>query len=133
MIYLPDTNALSAYMRGANAALVARTQEAFLRNELRLSVIVLAEREFGVLKGGGAALRKRLQALEELLPVEPFTREDARRYATIRLHLEARGQSIGPYDTLIAAQALRLKATLVTRNTREFSRVPELRVENWEI
>jgi tRNA(fMet)-specific endonuclease VapC len=132
MLYLPDTNALSAYMRGANAALVARTQEAFLRNELRLSVIVLAEREFGVLKGGGAALRRRLQALEELLPIEPFTREDARRYATIRLHLESRGQGIGPFDTLIAAQALRLKATVVTRNTREFSRVPDLRVENWE-
>jgi tRNA(fMet)-specific endonuclease VapC len=132
MLFLPDTNAVSAYMRGQNDALVRRMQEAFARDELRLSVIVLAEREFGVLKGGGAALRRRLLALEELVPVEPFTREDARRYATIRLHLESRAQGIGPFDTLIAAQGLRLRATVVTRNVREFSRVPGLVVENWE-
>ncbi len=132
MLYLPDTNAVSAYMRGSDPALVKRFQDAFVRDELRLSVIVLAEREFGVLKGGGSALRKRLQAMEELLTVEPFTREDARRYATIRHQLEARGQGIGPFDTLIAAQAVRLKASVVTRNVREFSRVPGLAVENWE-
>ncbi|MBI2515685.1 MAG: type II toxin-antitoxin system VapC family toxin [Opitutae bacterium] len=132
MLYLPDTNAISAYMRGASAALVGRMQQAFVRDELRLSVVVLAEREFGVLKGGGATQRRRLQALEALLIVEPFTRDDARRYASIRLHLETRGQGIGPFDTLIAAQALRLGATVVTRNVREFSRVPGLAVENWE-
>lgn len=132
MLYLPDTNAISAYMRGANPTLVGRMQAAFVREELRLSVIVLAEREFGVLKGGGATQRRKLQALEELLTVEPFTREDARRYAAIRQQLETRGQGIGPFDTLIAAQALRLRATVVTRNVREFSRVPGLAVENWE-
>jgi len=132
MLYLPDTNAVSAYMRGSNAGLVNRMQAAFVREELRLSVIVLAEREFGVLKGGGTALRRKLEALEELLTVEPFIREDARRYANIRQQLEARGQGIGPFDTLIAAQALRLKATIVTRNVREFGRVPGLTVENWE-
>ena len=132
MLYLPDTNAISAYMRGSSAALVGRMQQAFLRDELRLSVVVLAEREFGVLKGGGAALRRKLQTLEQLILVEPFTREDARRYAAIRLHLEARAQGIGPFDTLIAAQAVRLGATVVTRNVREFSRVPGLTVENWE-
>ncbi|MBI2513789.1 MAG: PIN domain-containing protein [Opitutae bacterium] len=132
MLYLPDTNAISAYMRGSNTALVRRMQDAFTHDELRLSVIVLAEREFSVLKGGGTALRRKFQTLEELLPVESFTREDAHRYATIRLHLATRAQGIGPFDTLIAAQALRLKATVVTRNTREFSRVPGLEVENWE-
>ena len=132
MLFLPDTNAISAYMRGSSPALSKRMQAAFVREELRLSVIVLAEREFGVLKGGGAAQRRKLQALEELLTIEPFTREDARRYAAIRQQLEARGQGIGPFDTLIAAQALRLKATVVTRNVREFSRVAGLAVENWE-
>lgn len=133
MLYLPDTNAVSAYMRGVNPGLVARMQSAFVREELRLSVIVLAEREFGVIKGGNVAQRRKLQALEQLLNVEPFTREDARRYATLRHQLEARGQGIGPFDTLIAAQALRLGATVVTRNVREFGRVPGLAVENWEM
>lgn len=132
MLYLPDTNAISAYMRGGNSVLVERMQAAFVQEGLRLSVIVLAEREFGVIKGGNAAQRRKLQSLENLLTVEPFTREDARRYATIRHQLESRGLGIGPYDTLIAAQALRLGATVVTRNVREFSRVSGLLVENWE-
>ena len=132
MLYLPDTNAISAYMRGGNSGLVERMQVAFVKEELRLSVIVLAEREFGVIKGGSAAQRRKLQALEQLLTIEPFTREDARRYATIRHQLESRGQGIGPFDTLIAAQALRLGATVVTRNLREFARVAGLLVENWE-
>lgn len=133
MLYLPDTNAISAYMRGTSAGLVKQMQAAFVRDELRLSVIVLAEREFGVVKGGNAAQRRKLQLLEQLIAVESFTREDARRYATIRHQLEARGQGIGPFDTLIAAQALRLGATVVTRNVREFGRVAGLLVENWEL
>ena len=46
--------------------------------------------------------------------------------------LESRGVGIGPMDTLIAAQALRLGATVITRNVREFGRVPGLKVENWQ-
>jgi len=52
--------------------------------------------------------------------------------AAIRHDLEACGQGIGPLDTLIAAQARRLGATVVTRNVREVQRVPGLLVENWE-
>ena len=130
MIYLPDTNAVSAYMRGDNPTLVRRMRENF--GELCLSVIVLAEREFGVTKGTNAGNRLKLAELAQCLPVEPFTREDSTHYAAIRHDLEARGEGIGPMDTLIAAQALRLGATVVTRNTREFARVPGLQVINWE-
>ncbi|WP_438479620.1 type II toxin-antitoxin system VapC family toxin [Oleiharenicola lentus] len=133
MLYLPDTNAISAYMRGTNDGLVAQMQAAFVKEELRLSVIVLAEREFGLVKGGTAAQRRKLQTLEQLLIVEPFTRADASHYAKIRHQLESRGQGIGPFDTLIVAQALRLGATVVTRNVGEFNRIAGLRVENWEI
>lgn len=129
MIYLPDTNTLSAYMRGSPEKLVKRMQETF--GELRLSVVVLAERELGVTKGTSAQARLLLARLADLLPVEPFTREDATHYAAIRHDLESRGQGIGPLDTLIAAQARRLGAKLVTRNVREFQRVPGLLVENW--
>ena len=130
MIYLPDTNTLSAYMRGEPAKLVQRLQDGFA--DLRLSVVVLAEREFGVTKGNSAQARLMLARLAELMPIEPFTREDATHYAAIRHDLEARGQGIGPMDTMIAAQARRLGATVVTRNMREFQRVPGLRVENWQ-
>lgn len=130
-MYLPDTNAISAYMRGDKPKLVQKMSENF--GELCLSVIVLAEREFGVTKGTSETNRLRLAELAQCLPVEPFTREDSAHYAAIRHDLEARGEGIGPMDTLIAAQALRMGATVVTRNTREFGRVPGLKVENWEI
>lgn len=129
MTYLPDTNAISAYMRGDNAKLVERMQAHF--GELYLSVIVLAEREFGVTKGTSAHARLKLAELAQTLPVESFTRDDCMHYAAIRHDLEARGMGIGPMDTLIAAQALRLGATLVTRNLGEFRRVSGLKVENW--
>jgi tRNA(fMet)-specific endonuclease VapC len=130
MIYLPDTNAVSAYMRGDNPKVVERMRNSF--GELCLSVIVLAEREFGVAKGSNSNARLKLAELAQTLPVEPFTREDSTHYAAIRHDLEARGAGIGPMDTLIAAQALRLGATVVTRNTREFGRVTGLKVENWQ-
>jgi len=130
MTYLPDTNAVSAYMRGDNPKLVEKMQESF--GVLRLSVIVLAERDFGVTKGSNAHARLKLAELAQTLPVEPFTRDDSTRYAAIRHDLEARGAGIGPMDTLIAAQALRLGATIVTRNVREFGRVPGLKIENWQ-
>lgn len=130
MTYLPDTNAISAYMRGDNPKLVDKMRDSF--GELCLSVIVLAEREFGVTKGTNANARIRLAELAQTIPVEPFTRDDCTHYAAIRHDLEARGTGIGPMDTLIAAQALRLGATVVTRNVREFERVSGLRVENWQ-
>ena len=130
MIYLPDTNAVSAYMRGDNLKLVEKMRDSF--GELCLSVIVLAEREFGVTKGTNANARLQLAELAQTLPVEPFTRADSTHYAAIRHDLEARGAGIGPMDTLIAAQALRLGATVVTRNVREFERVSGLKIENWQ-
>jgi tRNA(fMet)-specific endonuclease VapC len=130
MTYLPDTNAISAYMRGDDPKLVDKMRDSF--GELCLSVIVLAEREFGVTKGSNANARMRLAELAQTIPVEPFTRDDCTHYAAIRHDLEARGEGIGPMDTLIAAQALRLGATIVTRNVREFERVSGLKVENWQ-
>jgi tRNA(fMet)-specific endonuclease VapC len=130
MTYLPDTNAVSAYMRGDDLKLAEKMRDAF--GELCLSLIVLAGREFGVTKGTNANARLKLAELAQTLPVEPFTRDDSTHNAAIRHDLEARGVGIGPIDTLIAAQALRLGATVVTRNVREFGRVSGLKVENWQ-
>ena len=131
MIYLPDTNVFSVYLRGGDAPLTARMQTEF--SALRLSVLVVAEREYGIIRHeAGRRYRIRFEELIDALPVEPFTREDAGHYARIRVALEKRGQGIGPVDTLIAAQAVRLGATMVTRNVREFSRVPGLTCENWQ-
>ena len=65
------------------------------------------------------------------IALSAFAEEDAREAADIRAHLKRQGTPIGPYDLLIAAQARRSGATLVTANTSEFERVPGLAVVNW--
>ena len=131
MIYLPDTNAVSNFLRGNNPALTARMHQEF--PYLRLSALVVAEREFGSLHHrSGLKYRRAFEALVSSVPIEAFSREDAAHYAELRSYLEKRGQGIGPIDTLIAAQALRLGATVVTHNAKEFSRVPGLHVEDWQ-
>ena len=76
-------------------------------------------------------LKARLEALLRSLPILPFGEADARAAARIRADLETVGKPIGPHDVLIAATALAHRATLVTRNLREFRRVKGLRVEDW--
>jgi len=61
----------------------------------------------------------------------PFETEDAQEAGDVRVALANAGTPIGPYDVLIAAQARRRGATLVTANVREFARVPGLKTENW--
>lgn len=134
MLYLPDTNAFSRFLRASDHALVDRMTEH--RADLRLSVLVLAELEYGAAKSADVpAFRQRVTTLRALVEVVPFSDEDALHYGKIRAHLETlkpNALPIGGTDMLIAAQALRLRATLVTGNVKEFNRVPGLKVENWQ-
>lgn len=68
-----------------------------------------------------------------LLPLEiaDFSVNNTLAYGEIRANLDKQGRPIRPLDTLIAAHALSLDVLLVTNNTREFARVPGLRVEDW--
>jgi tRNA(fMet)-specific endonuclease VapC len=102
------------------------------RSDVAVSVITEAELRTGAAKSAAAA--KTLRAVENfLMPIEivDFLSIDAASYATIRAKLERAGTPIGPLDTLIAAQAVARKLTLVSNNEREFRRVSGLRVENW--
>jgi tRNA(fMet)-specific endonuclease VapC len=100
--------------------------------DVALSVISEAELRTGAAKSTAAAKTTRL--LENFLrplTVLEFTSDDALAYAEIRARLERAGAPIGPLDTLIAAQAVARKLTLVSNNLREFKRVVGLRLENW--
>ncbi len=131
MIYLPDTNAISVFLRGQDAQLNQLMTENW--EDLRLSTIVIAEREYGIIRHkSGQRYRDRFEGMVKLLPQIDFNREDATQYASIRTKLERVGRGIGPMDTLIAAQALRLGATVVTHNLAEFKRVPKLKVVDWQ-
>ncbi|MEO6246564.1 MAG: type II toxin-antitoxin system VapC family toxin [Opitutaceae bacterium] len=95
MIFLPDTNAVSNFLRGASPSLAAKMQAEF--SHLRLSALVVAEREFGIVHhASGRRFRREFDELVATVPVEPFIREDARIYAQLRATLEKRGQGIGP-------------------------------------
>jgi len=99
-----------------------------------ISSLSTAELYFGIEKS--ERREHNLDVLERfLLPltVYPFGYQASKIYGRLRVSLEQRGTPIGPFDTLIAAHALSLDAVLVTNNTREFSRVPGLRLEDWTL
>ena len=100
---------------------------------LFVSSIVIFELRFGIAKSRRKIENKaRLeQFLSGSVGLVPFDADDAAAAGAIRAALEKAGTPIGPYDILIAGQALRHGATLVTANTREFDRVPGLKVEDW--
>jgi tRNA(fMet)-specific endonuclease VapC len=105
------------------------------QGDLALSVIVLFELHYGI---ANSARRKenteRLALfLQAPITVLPFDPADAQEAGEIRAVLKRAGALIGPYDLMIAAQARRRSALLVTANTSEFARVPGLKTADWSI
>lgn len=98
-----------------------------------IPAIVLFEMWYGINKS--ARRQTNMTDLSDFLALDvtpwPFESEDAEEAGDIRAVLERAGTPIGPYDILIAAQARRRGATLVTANEREFARVPGLKTEDW--
>jgi tRNA(fMet)-specific endonuclease VapC len=128
-MFLLDTYAVIAALRG-NAALLARIHER-RPPEVAISSIVAHELYYGAFKG--KRIEENLATVDALqFEMLDFDREDARCAGEIRAALSEKGETIGPYDVLIAGQALSRGLILVTRNTREFSRVTDLRLEDWE-
>ena len=100
--------------------------------DVLISSITAAELEFGIAKSRrGAENRNRYGLFIARFEIAPFDERAAAAYGPMRAMLEAGGTPIGPLDTLIAAHALSLNATLMTNNLREFSRVDKLKIENW--
>ncbi len=127
-----DTSTVVDFLRKPPAALIARVAEATSAGELSISAVVLFELANGALRHGRPRDQARLNAfLEGGVVVWPFDDDDAWEAARVRSSLEADGRGIGPFDTLIAGQALAKGLVLVTSNTREFSRVSGLRLEDW--
>lgn len=133
MPYLLDTNICIYVIRKRHKGVIERFRQHSL-NDLMISSLSTAELYFGI--GKSERREHNLGVLERfLLPltVHPFDDEASKICGRLRVNLEGRGTPIGPLDTLIAAHALSLDATLVSNNTREFSRVPGLRLEDWTV
>jgi tRNA(fMet)-specific endonuclease VapC len=132
--YLLDANVWVALLRRSSPLLAARFQAAAPSGDLRICSVVVAELWYGcALSAKPVANRIAVDAMIAPFPSLPYTDISADRFVTVRRSLETLGQVIGPYDMQIAAIALANTCTLVTHNTSEFSRVPGLTLEDWEI
>lgn len=132
MRYLLDTN-ICIYVINEKPPKVLRRFEQYPVHEFAISSITHAELQYGVSKSRHKTRNQ--AALDEfLLPLTilPFGGKTlAERYGEIRVFLESEGKTIGPLDTLIAAHALSLNLIIITNNIAEFSRIPDLKCENW--
>jgi tRNA(fMet)-specific endonuclease VapC len=130
MRYLLDTNAVIAVLNDPRG-LVAMRLRSQPASDVAVSVIVLHELFFCAFR---SARREENLALVDALRFQVLSMdpEDARHAGEVRASLVALGTPIGAYDVLIAGQARARGLTLVTRNVREFQRVPGLTIENWQ-
>lgn len=125
-----DTNILSDALRNPLGRPKLYMQR-FESREICTSAIVASEMRYGIAKRGSPKLIERVEAILNWITVLPYDDAAARAYGFIRTELERKGTPIGWGDLFIAAHAHSLDMTLVTNNTREFARVPGLKVENW--
>lgn len=135
MKYLLDSNAWIAAMRQTSPPLEVRISQR-QPSDIVLCSVVLAELWYGVCRGNQASRAKNellfatLRATYASLPLDDAAAIDS---GELRALLAASGKLIGPHDLLIASIARTRGLTLVTHNTGEFSRVPNLLIEDWQI
>ena len=133
MKLLLDTNICIYIIKQQPAAVLKRFLE-FQVGDIGISSITLAELRYGVAKS--THREKNAKALDEfIIPLEivSFDEQAVQVYGDIRAALEKAGNPIGSMDMLIAAHAVSLGIPLVTNNTREFKRIPDLTILDWTV
>ena len=132
MKYIFDTN-ICIYIINRKPDKILRKFERYPVDQFGISLITHAELQYGVEKSENKNTNQ--VALDEfLLPLTILPLRGKRLvtcYGEIRASLESTGQTIGPFDMLIAAHALSLNLTIISNNIKEFSRIQNLKSENW--
>ena len=129
-MYLLDTNTLIYVYR--NLGNCRAKLEGHNPSDICICAVTVAEIEYGIAKSVRPdGLRLFLADVQNRYTLQAMSLEAASQAGQLRAVLERQGLPISPYDLLIAGIALASGLTVVTRNTREFSRVPNLTVENW--
>jgi tRNA(fMet)-specific endonuclease VapC len=130
MRFLLDTNIVSDLVKNPRGKIADRISDVG-EAEVCTSIVVAAELRYGATKRNSSRLTAQLESVLGALEVLALEAPVDTVYGEIRAGLERTGQPIGANDLLIAAHALALGLTVVTDNEREFSRIDDLRVENW--
>ncbi len=133
MKYLLDTNVCIQYLRGKNVH-VRTHVSSHPTTDLVICSVVAGELYYGTSRAKNpSAERIKVDQFLTPYPRLMFDFPAADKFAEVRYDLERRGLMIGQYDVMIAAIALVNALTLVTHNTAEFSRVPGLKLVDWEV
>jgi len=128
--YLLDTNAVIAILKAPQGT-VSQHLRRHPPQAIAVSSLVMHQLFYGAFHS--QHVRKNLVIVDDLqFETLDFDQEDARHAGEIRAQLARQGTPIGAYDVLIAGQARSRGLILVTRNMREFKRVPDLAIEDWE-
>jgi tRNA(fMet)-specific endonuclease VapC len=130
MRYLLDANAVIALLNEATSKTAKRARRE-RPGDVGISAIVAHELFYGAFRSRRTAHNLALIDALQFIVLE-FDKEDARQAGEVRALLASKGTPIGPYDVLIAGQAMAREMILVTHNTQEFGRVPGLRLEDWQ-
>ena len=131
-MYLLDTNSC-IFIKNKKPEHVLEKLRSVIKERVYISSITVAELQYGVYNSSYIE-KNRISLAEFLAPFDvlDFDDSDAEKYGTIRADLSKAGILIGPYDMLIAAQALDKDLILVTNNVNEFKRVKGLKIEDWK-
>lgn len=133
MIYSLDTNTCIYLINGRSPSIFQRLSQQE-PEDVVLSSIVVSELMFGA--ANSQFVERNYATIEAFIAgyyVVPFDLPSSRAYGELRAYLRKSGKPIGNVDTLIAAHALTHELTLITNNTKQFSRVPRLRIEDWTV
>ena len=128
--YLLDTNMLSDLVRKPRGIIAGKISDVG-EDAVCTSIIVASELRFGAIKSGSKPLQQQVDLILSVLTILPLETPVDNHYGIIRYRLGVQGTPIGPNDMLIAAHALTTGLIVVTANIKEFSRVPDLIIENW--
>jgi len=129
MKFMLDTDSVSFALRGQGR--VADRIREHRPSELCLSAMTMAELRFGAEKRNSKKLRRLISTFTASIEVLPFDALAATEYGKIAAALARKGSPIGHFDALIAAHAKSRGLTVVTANSKHFTQVANLRVENW--
>ena len=129
--YMLDTNICIYIIKQKPANVITRFRQLPI-SSLAISSITLSELEYGVMKSSKPDQNQfALSQFVAPLEILPYGDDAALYYGKLRAFLEKQGTPIGSLDMLIAAHALSINCILITNNEKEFSRVPDLHIENW--
>jgi len=128
--YLLDTNILSDLVKHPTGKIFSKIQS-IGEEKVCTSIVVACELRFGAEKNNSSRLKERIALILDNINVLSLDPPVDNYYAEVRTYLERQGTPIGGNDLIIAVHALTLDLILVTANVKEFSRVPNLKIENW--